>query len=493
MNQALRSLTALLTLACIAMSMQAVAQRKATRVDSPTRTLQKIPTLELELLGGEFASWGRDLVILQPRPVRFRWGDPIKAGQFRWELFKGTVSAGNLQGSGTLNATPHETRLQDFRLDLNGRIPAEPPPQETLYLVRVVPLGENLAASNTVTIRYRRDTSQTRFSFTQLYPEFTRPMRVKVDLNQFEIIKADEESDEEPYIIPIVAYLDGTTINVVNLPGSTVRVDTSARHNAHGNISTQDNLGSGMTVTIPDETGYFERTILPINIDLDGFPIPNCTLPEKDCRIGYRDLTRATTVFILVLAFEEDAIDDSVINAARDTVLADMRAQFNLCISSMTVGDIQNFVTHGLDAQDVLTTEEPGVNFCRLTSGPDRSILRQLRERFTDLAKETAIDEIIFDPINLFHGGAINALDDLLDRDDYIGFDWHAVTYDELMQANGHLPFQLNFHKRDNSGLEEAAIHPVTYRIRGTVARCEHIDGQGPCVTRTRPLLPKFP
>ncbi len=232
---------------------------------------------------------------------------------------------------------------------------------------------------------------------------------------------------------------------------------------------------------------------MPINIELAGATIPGCTSGDGDCRIGYRQLTKATTVWLFVIAMEEDANDDADINVARDAVVDRLRQRLNTCVTSMTLSDLENLIKNGLDVKDALTKNEEGIEFCGLTSQKDESILAQIKKRLKELAIDTAIDEVIFQPINLFHGAGINIFDDLLDSDDYIGFGYKVFTYDQLMRANGHFPFEINIHKKDNSGPEQAGLHPVTYQIKGSTARCEPDETGQYCVTQTRPLMSDFP
>ncbi len=398
--------------------------------------------------------------------------------------------------SGTLISTPDAKKLHFFKIDLTGILPPEPPDfKPTIYYVRVVPQGSGLAASPTVRILYKKNTNKTTFTFKGLYPEFFQPMPIYINLHTFRLNKADEENDEEPYLIPIVAYLDGTTFTVADFANSSVRVETAKQTNVHGNIPRSNTLGSGVDVSIPKDVGYFESTILPINIEMVETLKPFCdpTKDEDHCLIRLKNSTQSTVVWILVAAFEEDATDDDVTNVVRDTIVQGLRDEFNKCVQGMTLVDFIAMMNDGLDLEETVTSNEEGVTFCGYTATAEDSILDQIRKSLVAMGKSAGKDEAFLDAWTFLHGGIINHFDDVIDPDDYIGFDWIAVTYDELMREPGAIPFKLKFHKSDNAGAEEAAVRPVDYEVLGAISRCQKNLQTGECVGVKKPLLPKFP
>lgn len=473
-----------------------VDPRVGGQLDRTTDTseMQVIPTLEVQQLSGDLRQWGRELVLYEPRPLLFRWGKPISSDHFDWQVYEGSIGDSGLFYSGSSRARPDPDKMHVFKIDMGGILPESPPENGRVYTVRVVPQGEGLVPSEEVVLRYQRDTSETRFSFQGLYPEFFRPMPVRVNLHTLLIEKADEEDDEEPYLLPIVAYIDGTTINIEDLAGSRVRVETSKRGGEHGNLPLTNDLGSGDKVPIPADVGYFEKTILPINIEKAETLKPLCD-PSQDpegCVIHLADLTRATTVWIMVIAFEEDANDDSVAIAVRDAITAGLRRELSRCVSTMTLAEALALFNNELDVEDTLSTHDE-VTFCNRTATEDETILDQIRDSLTAMGKSAAKEDIFLSAWSFLHGGVLNLFDDVIDPDDYIGFDWFTVTYDELMRSPGAIRFTLTFDKADNSGPEEAGVHPVRYEISGSVGRCEKVPGRERCRGVSKPLLDDFP
>jgi hypothetical protein len=307
-------------------------------------------------------------------------------------------------------------------------------------------------------------------------------MPVYVNLHTFRVVKADEENDEEPYIIPIIAYLDGTTFDVTSLPTSSVRMETSQRQNTHGNLSQSDSLGSGVDISIPKDVGYFEKEILPINIQL---------VEAEKSKVRLRDVTRSTVVFIMVIALEEDANDDSVANAVRDTVVAGLQQKFNQCVQGMTLFDVFNMMQQGLKLEDIVTTHEE-VTFCGYQATAEKTILDQITESLVGMARSAGKEEVFLNAWTFLHGGVINSFDDVVDPDDYIGLAWRAFTYDQLMREPGAIPFTLDF-KRNNVSINEAGTHFVEYKILGAMGRCQKQPAKSECLPVNKPLLPRFP
>lgn len=463
------------------------------RKSSPTK-IQVIPHLEVQLLSKEFETWGKEIVIYQPGVLKFRWGKPVSSNLFTCKVYRGSVAPANWVANRTLTASPAPESMHVFSLNLKGILPLFPAEQPTTYYMQVHPAGADLVPTAPVTIIYKRDPQQLTFSFQGLYPEFFQPMPIRINLHTFRIVKADEEDDEEPYLIPIIAYLDGSTINVSSLSTSSVRIQTSQRPNVHSNIPQTNALGSGVDVSIPKDVGYFEQSILPININMVETLKPFCD-PDTDddgCLIRLRDSTDATPVWIIALALEEDANDDAVANVSRDAIVQGIQEQFNQCVQGMTLADIFRMMDGGLNLQDVITSHDETITFCDRTPNADDTILDQIRNSLTDMAASAAKEEIFFNAWTFLHGGGLMHFDDVVDPDDFIGFAWTAVTYDQIMRASGAIPFTLDFYNPDNGPANEAGVHPVHYEVIGAIGRCQTQPGKE-CFPSTTPLLPQFP
>jgi len=97
------------------------------------------------------------------------------------------------------------------------------------------------------------------------------------------------------------------------------------------------------------------------------------------------------------------------------------------------------------------------------------------------MATSAAAEEVFFDGWSFLHGGGLMHFDDVVDPDDFTGFAWTAVTYDQIMRASGAVPFTLSFVNPDNGAANEAGVHPVEYKVLGAIGRCQSQPGERAC------------
>ncbi len=484
----------LLQLACLAsaslpLASAAVAQRRVAL--DPGRELSRLARLETQLQTGEFVQWGNEIVLYTPRELTFRWGPPGVATVAQWQLYEGEIQAANLLANGPIGEASDPSELQWFRVDLRNLLPPQPTGVET-YRLRVVP-GTGIRSSP-VTITYRVNTNQTHFSDFGLYPELRLPMRVKVHLQNFHILDADEESGEEPYIIPMIAYMDGTTIDPANLPQSSVRVDRALRHDAHGNLPTSNDQGSGSSISIPSNVGYYEESIRLVGLEI----IENCDPGDMgSCLVTLRDLMEATTVWVFVVALEEDESPTPVINSTRHAIVDAFKAQFEQCVTGLSFANLLGMLNGGFDPQAALASEDESVEFCGRSPQPDPdtgeidTILDQIRSSMKTLALDRVIEDTFLNPTTFLHGlGGVYALNQAFDSDDVIGFAHRAFTFEQLARADGPIPFDLEIRKSDNSGVATAGVNPVHYKIQAVISRCHEQLDRGRCENVDEALYP---
>lgn len=459
--------------------------RPAAKAQRATpRKIQKIPQLQVEVPGGpDKKTYGPDLVVYTPQLVNLRWGMPVSAASARWEIAGAPFPDGDVLKSGTVTGTPGADRWGFFTIDLAGVLPVVAPPadQPKKYYIRVFPEGEGLVASQVATVTHREAPEPPRFTAAGLYPELFRPMPIYVDLHRFNIGKADEENDEEPYIIPIVVYFDGTTVKALDIDEWTVRVQTSQRQNTHGNIPQYNSsIGSGDSIAIPPDVGYFEQDILPVSLDLADDQFFSQVLGFD---VDYTHLTRATTVFVLLLAMEEDATSTEAANAARDATVRGLKDELNKCIQSLELADVIRLIKTGSNVQAVLTSDD--ANLCGYTAAEDSTVLDQIRAKLKDLAEDAATAAEIDEAKNWLPGGGLFLLNQIADHDDVIGFAFRSFTYAQIMNASGRIPFTFTINKTPSP----EGVPDVIYTIEGTIGRCVHAPGRSRCVPQTKPLL----
>lgn len=437
-----------------------------------------MPRLEVKLLSGDFERWGFEKVIYSPELLQLRWGQPLAASTAAWEIADSPFPDGTIIGTGAIPEAAATGAWRYFTIPLTEVLAATPPQQGAHeYYLRVVPTRSGSVATTSVKLIYKRDESSTRFTAAGLYPELFRPMPVFVDLHTFRLIKADEEDDEEPYIIPVVIYFDGTTIDIWNFSTSSARLETATRSDTHGNIPQYgSSIGSGDNITIPGEVGYFEEDILPINIELADDAFMDEVLGLS---VDYTHLTRATTIWVGVLALEEDVTSTEAANAARDAFIDGLRHELNACIQSMTLPDALRMIENGQDLDAILTADEG--ELCGYTATEDTSILDQIRSKLKSMAKDAATGEELDDALNWLPGGITNLIDNAADHDDVIGFQYRSFTYDQLWSAKSPISFTLDLHLLEGPSYPQAGMTNVHYQIDGKIGRCTRAPGEQQC------------
>jgi len=95
---------------------------------SPDPKIRVIPQLEVEQLGKEFSTWGRDIVIYQPGVLKFRWNKPAGSALFTWKVYRGSAAPQNWVKTLTLPC-PAAAGLHQFSVNLKGALPLYPPEQ----------------------------------------------------------------------------------------------------------------------------------------------------------------------------------------------------------------------------------------------------------------------------------------------------------------------------------------------------------------------------
>jgi len=323
----------------------------------------------------------------------------------------------------------------------------------------------------------------TQFTAEGLYPELLKPMPVFVNLSNFEIVKADEENDEEPYIVPVVLYLDGTTIDIMNRPSSTVRVVTSQRHDVHGNIPRYNgHIGSGDNIAVPGDVGYFESTILPLNLNLADTNL-------LGFQVDWTHLVKATTVWIGVLAVEQDDTGDGPANAARDAFVQGLKAEMENCLRAMAFKDVVDLLKNGQNVNAMLTSDDSSA--CGYSASEENgSVLDQIRARLEHLATSAGTGEAVDEFVNHYVPGTeVLLIKQIARPDEVVGFDFRTFTYRQLMDASGPIKFTLDFDLIAGPSGLRAGKKTIHYTLDGQIGRCVKDPTKSQCVPTYAPLL----
>jgi hypothetical protein len=141
---------------------------------------------------------------------------------------------------------------------------------------------------------------------------------VRIELTSFTCLNADEDAyysnGDEPFLMPIAVFVDGTTVNLQQM--STAKCRTMRAPRIHGNLN-RKNVKAGDHFSIPADTGVFETVLRPINTG--GTPAPDA----------------ATLAGILVIAAEEDQTSGALVADAYKSIIAKLEEAINLELQKM--------------------------------------------------------------------------------------------------------------------------------------------------------------
>lgn len=244
------------------------------------------------------------------------------------------------------------------------------------------------------------------FSFLAC-PAAKADIHVVVDIDQLKCIdENDSVTKDEPYVIAVPFFIEGSTVKVGSigggtsfaaLPSSTVTVLKANK--THGNIKGEDNwCQEGNTwYSIPAATGQFKHTMKPISPEVIG------PFSKKVALAG-----------VIVAVVEEDGSTVQAANASRDAIVSTLKDQLTLAMFQQKF-DIDS-----------------------------------IRQKITTQVKNAAISATVQ---NLTIAG-------IVDPDDLMGADADTWTYEQLEQAGaGGIPINMHFKNKDDG----------EYAIRGRV------------------------
>lgn len=394
------------------------------QIERPMAMTKIRPVLKVRQYSGDMARWVTALPVetMQTQPTYFSWTNPLAdIASADWQLSDRLIPPANsaLDAPGTLAtgscAVPEATQGKIFTIDLSAYLPPSPPAQPTTYYVRVVAMhsGEQPpSTSNAIALTYRKPSGRTT-TFTaegleqtvkqkQAWMYNSSPMPIQIDLEKLAIGNENEGGDE-PYLMIYIVYVDGMTINPLDLANSTVRVQCSA--GTHGNVPDEDvwgkDLDTGKTARIPPPTGHHEATIKPVGLEFAA------DLPDYDGSIG-KAMRDHTTVHLIVVAMEEDATSTSAANAAHSTACQGLQERANQVVQGMTLADLR--------------------------AGNVQFDPTQIRQQIQDAAIEAAVDETLIPgwwlpqvaPLIFVQG---------VDPDDFVGGSHRAFSFGDLLDA----------------------------------------------------------
>jgi hypothetical protein len=381
---------------------------------------------------GDFSRWVEAKTIDEPEDSLFSFKNNLaKVVGARWQLSSQPMPNNDLSnnfagflGSGSFQP-PAQGKGKVITVNWKNLVPAKSA-NGTKYYFRVVAYQSAnetnpLLTSNTVVITIKRSNSDVKFTpkgllqtVKQKHPDMfaASPMTIELDLQKL-YIGNNNENHDEPYLLVLVVYVDGTTINPLALSTSSVRIDCPTK--THGNVPDKDQNGNdleeGATAKIPAATGHFTKTIQLIGKDFAA------DLEDADGGIGSA-MAKGTAVYVVVIAMEEDNTPTDVINTARATALAELQKILNETIQAMTLDDLMKGNPPKFDPQNKLQAAQEKV----IAAVKDNTLTPGW---WTPAIFPTKIGEF-------------------LDPDDLVGVAFRKFTFGELLAAgtNG-IPFEL--------------------------------------------------
>ena len=450
--------------------------------------LQKSKT-SLEALvqkGPDSEAWENSLVNTNPTKVFFRWNTEYKqVGQAEWEVSEDVL---NWKVIARGNAKISVNKKQgNFSVDFKS-IVGEKAHRPLQYYIRIVTYkSQQRAAANkpstqglkrmsddrmvreatktekrkikirekaglpspVLSLTYVSPGDMTTFSSHGLNPALLTAMPIEISLDTLKI--KGEGGDEDPYLIVVAMFADGTTIipeldfttKTIRFTNSSVRLRSPTK--THGNVA-GDNVDVVVLFDIPPATENIKTTIRPIGAQF----LNQIELSEAQLR----ELRQNTLVGLLVIGMEEDALPSTeVINETRSDILNTLQNELDNLVQGVSV-DILN------------PTQLP--NLVRSAI----KIARDLQERLLDRAMDRGLDEfaekLIFlgFPTIIVVPGAINA-------DDYIGSRIAVFSYEDILNAGPQglaIDMQLNQRwERLPRYLQGDTTESIWYHVKGRV------------------------
>ncbi len=415
---------------------QAVARTKATVTD-----MDRIPVkreqapglyLQIQKFSGEMTQWVDEWAIQAPTDeLTFRFRATID--DIRWVEWEasyqpfpppnGRQSDIKIVRTGNLGVPPDGEGWQIFTINFKHIVPLPPPEDEMKIYLRLRgrkypsagdPSNYVGIPSSPVIINYVPPGDPTRFTTRGLYPELWTPMPIQVHAGPLHIVRADEEGDEEPYLIIVFIYADGTTINLLEMGNSSVRV--MATRKTHGNVWNDGDLGSGDSPFLLED--FPATTILPIGLNvLELLESMDATWSSAPNHLTMMD---NAFVFVLAAAIEEDETTTADADAIRSTLVNAIEKEVNSAIRNIDLGV-------NLDPDAI--------------QGQFNTQMNVVVENVMD-AVDQKTDEII-------EGIALTlpfSLAQAVDPDDFIGYSLGKVSYRQILDAGpAGVPFSMEF------------------------------------------------
>jgi len=351
-------------------------------------------TLMVKLLSGDFEKWGTEWKDTAPQNLQFRWktsevGSPV---QSIWEISKSPAFDNPIKGIAGI--TPAQGRYQHFSIDFKK---IQSYAKSDTFYVRVAPPSDEFTPSLPVKVSIIEPGPVTFFSTKGLHPELWNPVPIRVNVGNLHIVRADEDDDEEPYIIMMIIYADGTSIDLLNMGNSSIRMHST--HKTHGNVWSDGDLGTGDNPGILE--GPWDTTILPVGLNALELIESN----RQTQAPSYEVFLNNTFVAVLVVAMEEDATATGDADSIKNTLETSLRNEINSAIRGMNV----NLDTDPSDIQGQFL-------------GVVDKVMKTIQSKIGEIAK----NNLLMLPFSI---------GELTDPDDKVGTRYQLINYQQIINA----------------------------------------------------------
>ncbi|MFI7024208.1 hypothetical protein ACIBMZ_15990 [Micromonospora sp. NPDC049900] len=177
-------------------------------------------------------------------------------------------------------------------------------------------------------------------SVASRYVGITGEARVEVSINQLQVVKAQESSGDEPWLMIFPIFADGTTIDAGNLASASARVMSAP--GTHGMLGVSS-VRTNTVVNVPPAQGRFSTVVQPVR---------NLPAPLAD---------RMSIVGFAVIALEEDETPTTAAVAGRNAARSALTTEINTLIRELrepTSADITRMHARVAEAATAAVVQE---------------------------------------------------------------------------------------------------------------------------------------
>ncbi|MCP3901950.1 MAG: hypothetical protein GY707_19760 [Desulfobacteraceae bacterium] len=375
--------------------------------------------LNAKQFGEDFTKWVTEHTEDSAGVIRLRWktlkDSNSKSFSGNWQISK-SLNFNDIIKQGSAGIVPESGKgYQFFSIDFKKIVKSYPAP--VTFYVRVVPATKSdmFTASLPVTVKITAPQEGTFFSSKGLYPELWNPVKVRVSLSNFRIIKSDEDI-EEPYVVAVIVYADGTTVDLFNIGTSSVRISSTKK--THGNIKF-----NGYTKRLEINEGPWNTTVLPIGLNV--LEWAEDVIKQKAPAKGL--FLKNTFIAVFVAALEEDETATSDVNRLKNKLVSSLQKELDNAIRSIPFS-----IATAPKLQEEEAAEEFKETVMEEIETAIENVKKEMMRKFINIIKE----KVYTFPLSIGQ---------LVDPDNFVGVGYKIITLENLMNKGSiQIPMDFN-------------------------------------------------